>query len=294
MCPKKTKSILLVLLLAPLMAGMDSCRSGSKDDPKIEAGKLLRTLGDRGPIRLAVMEYRQGSAKGQIWLVTVEASQARLSLYPAEGQAKPLTDLIDPIDAESDFAAINGGFYDEKGPLGLVVADGHEYKALRKDGGSGIFLVAGGQPDIVHRDRFQPPDDMEMAVQSIDRLVSDGRALVKRRSEMPRDARSVVAVDGLGSVYFLAIFDERAIASSEGNFLRLSRQSTETGATLYALAEFLARPISEGGLQVKHALNLDGGFSTAVRVRIGGVETGVIAYLDTINALVATPSPVGP
>jgi len=279
---------LAIFLLAPLICGMDSCRSSPKGPERIEVGKVIRTLG-AGPVRLSVMEYALGSGRGQVWIASVESSQTNLAVHPAEDKAKPLADLLGSIDKKNDFAAINGGFYDEKGALGLVVAKGRRLNALRKDGGSGVFLVAGGVPEIVHRDRYTPPEGLETAVQSIDRLVSDGRILVRKRPGMPSDARSAVAIDGLGTVYFVVIFDESAIAYSDDRHVRLSRRSTETGTTLYALAEFLARPFSQGGLEVQHALNLDGGFSTAIQVRIQGQEAGVIAYLDTINALVATP-----
>jgi uncharacterized protein YigE (DUF2233 family) len=251
---------------------LDACRQADpgKED-QIKVGRLLRELASEdGAIRLSVMEYTHGPARGQLWLATIESSRVRFSLIPA-----------------ADHVAINGAFYDDHGPLGLVHTGERLVRKLRTNGGSGIFIVTGDQPSIVHRDRFTPPANLQLALQSIDRLVDEARSLVKPREPVQYDARSVVATDGMGMVLFLVAFDQRSIAADHDGFIRLNRHSTDTGPSLYDLAGLLARPVAEGGLQCWNALNLDGGFSSAIQVRLSGQSAGVVAYRATINALLA-------
>jgi uncharacterized protein YigE (DUF2233 family) len=279
---------LLIALLAICLCGMDTCQSNPERGERITLGKVLRTLGgEDDPVRLYVMEYKQGGAGGQMWIATAESSRVRFGVSPSRGGAQPLGDLLGSL-ATRDHVAINGGFYDEKGPLGLVVARGKSLKALRRDGGSGVFTVRNRIPAIVHRDDYSASSDEDCALQSIDRLVDAGRPLVKPRKEMAHDARSAVALDGLGTVYLVVLFDERSVESVEDGRVHLNQNSTETGTTLFALAEFLARPLAEGGLEVQTALNLDGGFSSSMQACIGGECAGVVAFRQTINALVAT------
>ena len=128
------------------------------------------------------------------------------------------------------------------------------------------------------------------AVQSIDRLVHESEVLVNARPDLPRDARSAVAIDWLGRVHLIAAVDERSIAHEDDGEIQLGPETTTTGPSLWQLADFLARPVLEGGLGARFALNLDGGFSTALQVRLGDERVSIGGYRGTINALMAQPA----
>jgi hypothetical protein len=256
----------LAVILALHLAACSS--SWAAPEERIELGPVARVLVEEdASLRLQIYPYRVGRGSGRMWIASIQPRGVDLSLQPHASRPVPLSDLVAQVLPQGDFVAINGGFYDRSGPLGLVISSGTTIHPLRRDGGSGVLLVAGGIPRIVHRDAFQAPPDTELALQSIDRLVDRGRNLVRPRNGMPHDARSVVAIDARGVLFFIVVFDDRAIASSKGSYVRLNRRSTDTGVTLFALAEFLARSRKDGGWGATSALNLDGGFSSSFQAR---------------------------
>ena len=128
----------------------------------------------------------------------------------------------------------------------------------------------------------------ELALQSIDRLVSAGKSVVRFRSGMRRDARSAVAVRADGSVLFVTAFDAQAAERRPDGITALNEKSTTTGLTLAEFAGLLASPEKSGGLGAKTALNLDGGFSTSMVVQIGSTRRVLLPHRKTTNALTAS------
>lgn len=254
----------------------------------LERGALLRQIGTPAdPIEVGVWSYAADGQKGRLWIVSIDPARAHLGVLPADVPA-PLAQITRQL--ASDHVAINGGFYDEKSlPMGLVVSAGAQHARLRRGGGSGVFFVNARGPGIAHRDADLLRQPLDEAVQSIDRLVHESEVLVNPRPDLPHDARSAVAIDWRGRVYLVAAVDERAIAHEDGPRIQLGPGSTTAGPTLWQIAEFLARPVLEGGLGARYALNLDGGFSTALQVRLHGEEIAVGGYRGTINAVVARP-----
>jgi hypothetical protein len=180
-------------------------------------------------------------------------------------------------------AAINGGFYDSRGAMGWVQHDGREAAALRPWGGSGVLVIGAGGPKIVHRDAVVgAPHE---ALQSIDRLVVDGRSVVGPRARPDADARSAVAIRRDGTVLFVLLFAEQAVERAAPGRVELGARSSSTGLSLAAWADLLARPESDGGLGVDVALNLDGGYSTSASIHVGAFDLEVLAHGATINAL---------
>lgn len=269
----------------------DASRADAPVRPRgeqLERGALLQRFGRSGDaIEGGLWTYRSGSGDGRLWILTIDPARASLGVLPST-RPTPLSSLTGGL--QGDFVAINGGFYDEANrPMGLVVSAGAEHARLRRGGGSGVFFVKGGEPGIVHRREDILLHPLDEAVQSIDRLVDESEVLVRLREGLPHDARSAVAIDWLGRVHLVAAVDERSIASAHGNRVQLGPETTATGPTLWQLADFLARPVLAGGLGARVALNLDGGFSTALQARIRGETLSVSGYRGTINALVARP-----
>lgn len=221
-----------------------------------------------------------------MWIATIDLARVRTSVLPAV-EPKPLRSILAGTRGET--VAINGGFYDEAGePVGLVLSGQRVLHPLARGGGSGVLVIGPSGASIVHRDAFDRAEAW-YALQSIDRLVESGRVLVADRDGLPRDARSVAAVDAEGKLLLVAIADERAVTSDRGGRVTLGRRSTTTGPTLAEMAELLARSRDEGGLGAVDALNLDGGFSTAFHAKLAGEEIAVEGWRGTINAVRAVP-----
>lgn len=254
----------------------------------IELLRLRERLGTPGgPIEIGIWDYRAPGSTGRIWIATLDPSRIHLQIVPAATPA-PLSSVAADQAQAGDYVAINGGFYDADKPMGLVVARGERKAPLRRGGGSGVFLVQSATPEIVHREDPLAKSTLDQAVQSIDRLVDSGEVLVRVRPGLPRDARSAVAIDYRGFVHLVAIVDDRALGMPVNGHISLGPETTSTGPTLWETAEFLARPTVAGGLGARAALNLDGGFSTALQARIGGREFSLAGYRGTINAVVGS------
>lgn len=207
---------------------------------------------------------------------------AKLEVLPAP-VPQPLEQIARAAPGHA-CTAINGGFYDADGAMGWVVHTGLEAAPLRPRGGSGVLLVDDG-PRIVHRDHAtgRPRE----ALQSIDRIVDDGRSLVSAAARPDPDARSAVALRADGTVILAVVFAEQAVARERPGRVELGPASSTTGLGLAAWAELLARPVADGGLAATTALNLDGGYSTSMAIHVGDLDLDVVAHRATINALQA-------
>jgi len=138
-------------------------------------------------------------------------------------------------------AAINANFFGtDLKPLGLIISNSTLLHPLQLGGKTltGVFLLVGDEIKIVHRDSFQNSKEISQAIQAGPRLIADGQII-----SLPEDAptrRSAIAIDSKGRVLLFA---------SKDRF---------PGLSLKDLQKLLMRP----ELQIKDALNLDGGGSS--------------------------------
>ncbi len=133
-------------------------------------------------------------------------------------------------------AAINGGFFlPDLRPLGLLIIDGREVNPLRQTDW-GIFLIQNNRPRIIHTKEFQDEENVTQALQVGPRLVVSGRELRMKKQVARRSA--------LGITY-------------HNHIILLNSEDTE----IYAqdLARIFQLKESEGGLECRDALTLDGG-----------------------------------
>ncbi len=286
----KTRRLAGTLLAALAVLGI--WRYAESEPPARAGGRIelgsarAHLVGSGVRVEVRTWSHTQGVGGGRIWIATIDPAKTRSSVLPAV-EPKPLHGIL--AGTRGDTVAVNGGFYDASGePMGLVLSGQRVLHPIARTGGSGVLVIGSTGASIVHADDFARGDAW-YALQSIDRLVADGRVLVADRDGLPRDARSVAAVDGDGKLLFVAIVDERAVKSDRHGRVTLGRKSTTTGPTLAEMAELLARPRDEGGLGAVDALNLDGGWSTAFHAKIGGEEISVEGYRGTINAVRAVP-----
>ena len=247
-----------------------------------------------GDHALALGEERFTLSAGEVPVAVRAARAGRRSLIVVRAEIPPTADFrVEPSERPRALAsivgrlegvAINGGFYDTEGrALDLVRSAGRTIRPLRQSGGSGVLVHDESGFRIVHRDA-DIPEAAPNALQSIDRIVAEGRSLIGPNARPERDARSAVATFADGSARFYAIFSTEAIAreacESTSCVFELDEASTTSGLSLAELADHL---LSEGA---RAALNLDGGFSTSFEARGGGRHLQVIAHGATINALV--------
>jgi hypothetical protein len=155
----------------------------------------------------------------------------------AELVVKPADEVtsVDLIHALGDHGAlVNGGFYDS-GPMGLVRHDGTTVHDLTPTGGSGVLFWSPGSPvRIVHRDTWAR--EGTEALQSIDRLVADGRSMVRTRADARAAARTGVAVTP--EAVLLVVAAASSSAAPEGR-TRLLRAAEDEGLPLWGFADLL-------------------------------------------------------
>lgn len=206
---------------------------------------------------------------------------ATLEVMPVEA-ATSLQDILGKRD-DRTCVAINGGFYDGGGAMGWVVHAAQQIAPLRPGGGSGVLVVDADGPRIVHRDAAG--GSPREALQSIDRLVDGGRSVVGANARPDADARSAVALRSDGTIVLAVLFADGAIVQEGPGGVHLGAASSSSGLSLTAWADLLARPVADGGLGAVTALNLDGGYSTSLSIRVGSLDYDVFAHGATINAL---------
>jgi uncharacterized protein YigE (DUF2233 family) len=140
-------------------------------------------------------------------------------------------------------AAINGGFFtpDWK-PLGLLIADGLEVNPLRRTDW-GIFIIQDGQPRIIHTNEYRYEKSISQALQVGPRLVVEGQE-VRLKKQAAR--RSAIGITYGHQVVFL--------------------NTDHTEAYAQDLARIFRLPESQGGLECRDAMSLDGGPSAQMFV----------------------------
>jgi uncharacterized protein YigE (DUF2233 family) len=133
-------------------------------------------------------------------------------------------------------AAINGGFFTpEYRPLGLLIVDGKEVNPLRR-ADWGVFLIQENRPRIIHTNEFQNDRNISQAMQVGPRLVVNGRELQMKRQAARRSALGV---------------------TMKYQLILLSTDDTDVYAQ--DLARIFHLPESQGGLECRDAMVLDGG-----------------------------------
>jgi hypothetical protein len=217
-----------------------------------------------GPgIAHAIFEVRPADAapfSGHAFKIDLDVAELRL--VPAGDP--PARRTVEQIAAPYPVVvAVNASFFDKEGrAMGLAVDEGRvmalgkrrTWGALVIDGTKGrIMLGADIQDHLAHR----------LVVQGIPRLLVGGKV---------QQLKSQVA--------------ERTAACAEGNVVVLV-VSTKAEAT--AFARFLADPPDKGGLGCWDALNLDGGPSTQLVVKLPTLVLSLPGGWGVPNALVVAP-----
>ncbi len=212
-----------------------------------------------------------GQSSGTAWAVRVE--RPRLTVIPvSEPGTLAAIHEISPAGTTPS-VVINGGFYDrgtgDPAPMGVVVHEGAVLFPVRANGGSGVLFSDPAGLHIVHRDAFSARTGGEEgvleAVQSVDRIIDEGRTLVAPHADHRLAARSGVALAEDGTAWAIVAVADGSVTVGSDGAIQLSG-TVGHGLPLWAFAELI------GTLGVQTALNLDGAISTQLRVELGGVR----------------------
>jgi uncharacterized protein YigE (DUF2233 family) len=192
----------------------------------------------------------------------IDLDRAELRLVPAGSPSSRRT--VEEIVASSpSVVAINASFFDTDGrAMGLAVDEGR-LLARGKRQSWGALVVDGNTARIVLGAEVSDPLTHRLVVQGIPRLVVGGKV---QQLKPQLAERTAVCADG--SVVVLVV---------------------STKAETTAFARFLADAPAKGGLGCSDALNLDGGPSTQLVVKLPTLALSFPRGWGVPNALVVVP-----
>jgi Phosphodiester glycosidase len=211
----------------------------------------------------AVLKVRPADAEpfsGHAFKIDLDV--AELHLVPAGDP--PARRTVEQIVAPYPVVvAVNASFFDKEGrAMGLAV-DAGRMMALSNRRSWGALVIDGKQGRIMLGADIQDPLDHRLIVQGIPRLLVGGKV---------QQLKPQIA--------------ERTAVCAERNIVVLV-VSTKAEAT--AFARFLADPPDKGGLGCSDALNLDGGPSTQLVVKLPALALSLPGGWGVPNALVVAP-----
>jgi len=162
------------------------------------------------------------------------------------GYERPVVDALGNADV-----VVNGGYWgwtstERRTLIGLVSANGKQWSPLRNALNGGVLVLHEGKASIAPSRGYRGPEHPDLAIQCSPRLVVAG-AVVANLNTHSRAARTAVCVRDAGTTLDIYVTDPEQL-----------------GPSLHDLATWLV------GQGCEHALNLDGGPSTAAAFRESG------------------------
>jgi Phosphodiester glycosidase len=192
----------------------------------------------------------------------IDLGNAELRLVPAAGPGlrQSVQQIASPFPA---VVAVNASFFDTAGrAMGLSVSEGRILTGGKRSTW-GALAVSGTEARIVLGSGISEPLTHRLIVQGLPRLVVAGKV-----SELKPQLAERTAVCAAGTRVVIVVV---------------------TKAETTAFARFLAEPSAKAGLGCADALNLDGGPSTQLLVRLPGLALSLPGGWGVPNALVAIP-----
>ncbi|MGZ8424479.1 MAG: phosphodiester glycosidase family protein [Candidatus Binatia bacterium] len=177
-------------------------------------------------------------------------------LSSGDFQLKSAT-VKDFVEKSGAIAAINANYFDERGrPLAYLKTGNNEInRALSKHAlYTGVFAVADGHPQVMHRDDFSPAQASE-ALQSGPLLLNRGAPVETMRNLGRYARRAVLGMDKAGRIV-IAVTD-----------------AVLGGLSFVELQELFAN--GKWQLDTPQLLNLDGGGSAQLYFKSGRLEESV-------------------
>lgn len=222
-------SLLLALGASPLLMGQAAKTSTDTVWQKIDEGFEFRSM---------QLESQPNGTLFKLKILRIDPDRFQVRVIDSRAFGVDRMEIKALARRAQALAAINGGFFlPDYRPLGFLVVDGREANPLRK-ADWGIFLMQDTRPRIIHTQELQNERRITQALQVGPRLVVDGKEKIMKKQAARRSALGI---------------------TPNHQIILLNTEDTE--AYLQDLARIFRLPASEGGLECRDALALDGGGS---------------------------------
>ncbi len=242
----------LAILLAPAGATTSQRRS---EPPKFSpvAPGIAHASFKAGPTDA-------GPFSGHAFRIDLDVADLRLIPAGDPPLRRPVEQIVEPYPA---VVASNASFFDKDGrAMGLVVDAGRVIGSSNRRSW-GALVIDGNQARITLGADIADPAGHRLIVQGLPRLLVGGQV---------QPLKPQIA--------------ERTAVCAGGNIVILV---VSTSADTTTFARFLADPPEQGGLGCRDALNLDGGPSSQLAVRLPGLTLSVPGGWGVPNALIVVP-----
>ena len=167
----------------------------------------------------------------------------------------------------ASLVTINGGFFSPNyQPLGLRIQHGNIRSPLKNTSWWGIFYIKNHQAHIINPKQYHAHINPDFAIQAGPRLVINGNLPSLKGGYAERSALCIVPTGEVA-----VIITERA------------------PLTATQFAQILQRPLAQGGIGCQDALNLDGGSSSQLYVKLPNFSLSVISFHDITDAITIKP-----
>lgn len=218
---------------------------------------------------LGELDLRRAPNPQVVSVVVTRIDPARWSLRVLAGDGFPPMGVADLAHAGGAPFAVNGPFFSERGPLGLVVVDGQKRPSVRSAWTSHFLVDGPGKPIRI---AFENPGaPVDQAFQGFPAIMKSGEAYRYMRwggrgfDVWSVDRRTAACVDRNGWVDFLVT------------------RTLTNGLAFHELTTLL------GGLGCIDAMGFDGGTSTGLFLDVGGVRDEIANLKPVPVALGAYP-----
>jgi hypothetical protein len=257
MMASPTNRLILVLRFAALLLAVgDAWMSSAGGEPP-----RFSTVAPG--IAHATFQVRPEDAEpfsGHAFKVDLDVAELRLVTAGGPSSRRTVREIVAPYAV---VVAINASFFDKEGrAMGLVVDEGRLIAGGKRQSW-GALVVDDKKARILLGAEINNHLEHRLVVQGIPRLVVAGKV-----QQLKPQLAERTAVCAGGSVMVLVV---------------------STKAETTAFARFLADPPEMGGLGCWDALNLDGGPSTQLVVKLPGLALSLLGGWGVPNALVVAP-----
>jgi uncharacterized protein YigE (DUF2233 family) len=196
-------------------------------------------------------------------LYKIDPRQFRLQVVQAKDLGQEKVTAKEIVSKTGGLVAVNAGFFDPVfKSMGLIVKDGNILNPVRPVSWWGVFSFdKNAGANVTRAEEFQVKPSVEMAIQAGPRLLDDGKPLPLKKNDSQKT--------------FLGI-------TPEGEIIVGTTDLCAVDAT--DLANILQKE-----LQLKDALNLDGGSSTQLYAKVGSYEKEIPGVTAVANGIVLLP-----
>lgn len=212
-------------------------------------------------LQLADLYLRRAPNPTRVDVVLARIDPVRWRFRVASRRKWARTTVASFAAADELTVAVNGPYFSDEGPLGLVLQDG-EVNNRQVAHRAGHFLVRGDRPHIVNQRRADY-SGADQGFQGFPSIMSGGRTYAYMR------------VGGRGFDVWQVERRTAACIDRERRLILLVTDSVLSGLSLDELATVL------GGLGCVDAMGFDGGSSS-----------GMAVFAGDVNRIVANPEPV--